>query len=170
MDGLEVVGLSARVVSTAAISTFFGGSIYINVVETPARVALANGEAIVAHFQATFPRAMGWQKKLAAISFLGGAVGCYLDTDPCRWLCLAAEGCILAGIFLQTKFFIMPVNFQLMGPDLYNGSEAPRKKGSAWAVDMVNKWDRVHAVRTVASGAAMILWGTYWANKIYKFI
>merc|ERR1712080_785258 len=135
LDLLSVVGLSSRILATAIISTFFGGSIYINIVETPARISLKTCSAIVSHFQATFPRAMAFQGNLARTSFL-------------------------LGVFAWTAVGIMPTNYALMGvapgarDQLSNPTDAPKKKEDSWAVEMATKWDQVHAVRTVASGVA----------------
>jgi len=176
LDLLSVVGLSSRILATAIISTFFGGSIYINIVETPARISLKTCSAIVSHFQATFPRAMAFQGNLARTSFLLGLVGFFLDDDPHRWLYLVADACILLGVFAWTAVGIMPTNYALMGvapgarDQLSNPTDAPKKKEDSWAVEMATKWDQVHAVRTVASGVAVLLWGVYWGNKIYNFL
>ena len=91
MERTEIVGLSAKIASTFAANTFFGAAIYINAVETPARLSLASTSAMVDHFQATFPRAMGMQLKLVGISSIGSAIGYYLDTTTDRKLLLYAS-------------------------------------------------------------------------------
>ena len=53
---------------------------------------------------------------------------------------------------------------------IYSFSSAPKRKSDAWAAEKVAKWDRVQMVRTAASGVSVILFGTYWLNKIYHFL
>jgi len=170
MNNVLIASLCAKVTATACNATFFGGSAYINIVETPARLSLGSGDAMVNHFQATFPLAMGLQRKLGMSAFILDLVSFATDDDPNRWLFLVAAGCHLTGIFIWTAVGIMPTNYALMGPDLNNGSDEPKKKGKAWAVEMLTKWDRAHLVRTVASGTALCCLATYWLNKIYNFL
>ena len=87
------------------------------------RLSLGSGEAIVSHFQATFPRAMKMQVKLGMIWFLAGLYGWYSDTDQASYLILATEVLYATGIFLWTFVGIMPTNYELMGPDLNKGSD-----------------------------------------------
>ena len=158
MEAPEIVGLCARIAATFATNTFFGAAIYINIVECPARLALKTAPAMVNHFQATFPRAKAMQGPLVATSAVGAAVAWYLDTDPNRFLFLSSS-LMMFCILPWTKLIIMPINNQLMD------GETPAKKEEAWVVDMMNKWDKVHLVRSILSGAAMCAVGTYWINK-----
>ena len=158
MEGAEIVGLCARIASTFTTNTFFGAAIYINIVECPARLSLATAPAMVSHFQATFPRARGMQGPLAGTSAMGAAIAWYLDTHPCRDLFLASSVMMLC-ILPWTKLVIMPINNQLMD------GEVPAKKEDKWVSDMMNKWDKVHLVRSILSGGAMCLMGTYWINR-----
>ena len=58
-----------------ATNTFFGACLYVNVVETPARKSLKTADAVMNHFQETFPRARDMNKPLAALGALSGLVG-----------------------------------------------------------------------------------------------
>merc|ERR1712212_179945 len=158
MEGKEIVGLCARIASTFATNTFFGAAIYINIVECPARLSLKTAPAMVSHFQATFPRARAMQGPLAGTSAMGAAIAWYLDSDPSRNLFLASSIMMLC-IPPWTKLVIMPINNQLMD------GEVPAKKEDKWVSDMMNQWDKVHLVRSILSGAAMCMMGTYWINK-----
>ena len=158
MENTEVAGLVAKIAATFATSTFFGAAIYANTVEKNARLSLPTTSAMVDHFQATFPRAMGMQKKLAAISSTGSAVGWYLDTSGDKDLLLYASLLMMFNL-PWTKVMIMPINHQLMD------GEYPKKKGDGWVKDMLKSWDRVHFVRSMASLSAMACLGTYWVKK-----
>ena len=158
MERTEIVELSAKIASTFAANTFFGAAIYINAVETPARLSLASTSAMVDHFQATFPRAMGMQLKLVGISSIGSAIGYYLDTTTDRKLLLYASLCMLFNV-PWTRFMIMPINHQLMDGDY------PKKKGDSWVTDMMRRWDRFHFVRSMSSFAAVICLSRFWIRK-----
>jgi len=158
MERTALVGISAKIAATFAANTFFGASIYINIVETPARLSLSGASARVEHFQATFPRAMAMQGKLAGIAGIGSAIGWYLDTTSDRQLLLSASLLMLFNI-PWTKIMIMPINHQLMDGDY------PKMKGDSWVTDMLKRWDRVHFVRSMSSCAAAICLGTYWIRR-----
>ena len=68
----ELIGLGAKIVHTVVTNISFGAAFYINVVETPAKLALPSSDAMVDHFQATFPRAKNMMRK---IGFLGTVTG-----------------------------------------------------------------------------------------------
>ena len=65
---MENIGLASRIIHTVATNTFFGGSFYVNIVETPARKSLKSASAVMDHFQASFPRAAFLMKRLAMVS------------------------------------------------------------------------------------------------------
>ena len=75
MEAQEGVGLCCRVIQTAATSTFFGAAFYVNMVETPARRSMKTSEAVMNHFQETFPRARNMQASLAALATVSGITG-----------------------------------------------------------------------------------------------
>ena len=72
---MEYVGVCAKIVHTATTNMFFGAAAYVNIVETPARKSLRSADAIIDHFQASFPRAANMMKPLAAAGFLSGLLG-----------------------------------------------------------------------------------------------
>lgn len=75
MDKFEILSLCSKVVHMFATNTFFGACLYVNVVETPARKSLKTADAVMEHFQETFPRARDMNKPLAAIGALSGLIG-----------------------------------------------------------------------------------------------
>ena len=158
MERDKLVGLCAKIVQTVATNTFFGAALYVNVVETPARKSLKSASAIIDHFQATFPRAKNMQAPLAALATVSGFLGWYFDESTDKDLLLGST-CVMMLVFPWTKIAIMPLNYQLMDQD------NPKKKGDDWVQDMMNKWDRVHGVRTVLSFAAASCLGVYWIKK-----
>ena len=72
---MEYVGFCAKIVHTATTNIFFGAAAYVNIVYTPARKSLRSADAVIDHFQASFPRAANMMKPLAAAGFLSGLLG-----------------------------------------------------------------------------------------------
>jgi len=158
MDNTGLVGLSARIAATFATNTYFGAVIYTNMVEVPARLELKTSSAMVNHFQASFPRAMQFAGSLAAVSIVCSGVGWYLDEDPNSYLFLTSF-LLMFSLFPWTKVALMPINKQLMDGD------TPAKKGDSWVVEMLNKWNMMHFVRSSISCVAMCAIGFYWINR-----
>ena len=71
----ELIGLGAKIVQTVVTNISFGAAFYINVVETQAKLALPSSEAMVDHFQATFPRARDMMKPLGFVGSAAGVAG-----------------------------------------------------------------------------------------------
>merc|ERR1711902_424462 len=152
---MEYVGLCAKIVHTATTNIFFGAAAYVNIVETPARKSLKSADAVIDHFQASFPRAANMMKPLAAAGFLSGLLAWYMESSAERsWLLCSSIGMFF--MFPWTILVIAPTNKLLMDGD------NPKKKGDSWVQEMMTKWDRVHGVRTlVCFGAAASLM-TFW--------
>ena len=74
-DVWDLIGAGARIVHTLATNVSLGAYLYINVVETPARLSLPSSEAMLEHFQATFPRARDKMKPLWLLATLSGISG-----------------------------------------------------------------------------------------------
>merc|ERR1712061_24907 len=155
---MEYVGVCAKIVHTTTTNIFFGAAAYVNIVETPARKSLRSADAIIDHFQASFPRAANMMKPLAAAGFLSGLLAWYMETSAERnWLLCSSLGMFF--MFPWTILVIAPINKLLMDGD------NPKKKGDSWVQEMMTKWDRVHGVRTlVCLGAAASLM-TFWIRK-----
>ena len=58
------------------------------------------------------------------------------------------DKCLFANFYEINK--IMPINYTLM-------DESALKKDDVWINDMIDKWGRVHFVRTVLGGIAFAL-------------
>jgi len=152
---MDKVSLVSRIVSTISCNTFFGAALYVNIVETPARLAQSTAPAMVKHFQETFPRAMAMQGKLAGLTSIGSLVSWWTQDHKHGYLLLCAGVSMLFAL-PWTKIVIMPINHQLMDGD------TPVRKGEGWVADMMKRWNRVHAVRSCCSGVAMLCLLSYW--------
>lgn len=134
---------------TAALTgaLFAGAALYINVAEHPARMAL-DTRAATLQWAPSYQRATWLQAPLALVSFACG-VGAWLLEAGSGWLIAA----LLVGAVVPFTFVaIMPTNNQLLAPG--------RDPGSAETRDLLVRWGRLHAVRTVLSlvGAVVYLW------------
>ncbi|CAD8072603.1 unnamed protein product [Paramecium primaurelia] len=122
---------------TAFAGLFSGASIYINVVEHPARLSCG---ADVAYNQwvPSYKRAAKWQ---ASLAFLGGLVGIINYAKYQNKLTLKA-GLLLASVIPFTLIAIMPTNKILLEQtNLEDDSK----------IALLKQWGKLHAVRTVAS-------------------
>jgi hypothetical protein len=136
---LRVLGVIAAL--TAAL--FAGAALYINVAEQPARLSLDTPSA-AAQWAPSYQRATWMQAPLALLSLLCG-MGVWLMSGGMGWLIAA----VLIGLVVPFTFLgIMPTNRSLLlvGRDL----------ASAETRDLLERWGRLHAVRTALSLAATI--------------
>jgi Domain of unknown function (DUF1772) len=124
---------------------FAGAAIYINFVEHPARMACDTKTAATI-WAPSYKRATVMQAPLAVLSFLAGA-GAWLVGEGVLWLIGAA----LIGLVVPFTFIaVMPTNHQLLAPG--------RDLSSAETRSLLEKWGRLHAVRSVLSFLASIVY------------
>jgi hypothetical protein len=134
-------------VAVLAASLFAGAALYINVAEQPARLTLDTRSA-AAQWAPSYMRATWMQAPLALVSLLCG-IAVWLMTGRVGWLVAA----VLIGLVVPfTLLGIMPTNRSLFlhGRDL----------GSPDTRALLERWGRLHAVRTALSLVATIqyLW------------
>ena len=133
------------VVAVLSAALFAGAALYINVAEHPARRALDTRSA-VAQWAPSYRRATWMQAPLALLSLLCG-IGVWLTTGSAGWLVAA----VLIGLVVPfTLLGIMPTNKALLSPE--------RDLGSAETRALLERWGRLHAVRTALSLAATVLY------------
>jgi hypothetical protein len=124
---------------------FAGAAIYINLVEHPARMGCDTKTAATV-WAPSYKRATVMQAPLAALSFLAG-VGAWLFGGGMRWLI----GAVLIGLVIPFTFIgVMPTNHQLLAPE--------RDLSSIETRSLLVKWGRLHAVRSVLSLLASIVY------------
>ena len=131
----------------ATLSTilFAGASIYINFVEHPARMGCDTKTAVTV-WAPSYKRATVMQASLAILGFLSGLAVWLLGGDV-MWL----VGAVLIGLVVPFTFIaIMPTNHQLLTPgrDLASGETRA----------LLVKWGKLHAVRSVLSFVASVLY------------
>ena len=124
---------------------FAGAAIYINLVEHPARMGCDTKTAATV-WAPSYKRATVVQAPLAALSFLAG-VGASLFAGGILWLI----GAVLIGLVIPFTFIgVMPTNHQLLAPG--------RDLSSIETRSLLDKWGRLHAVRSVLSFLASIVY------------
>lgn len=127
---------------------FAGAAIYVSLVEHPAR--LAGGTMLaVTEFRPSYRRGAVMQASLAAVGVLSG-VGDWARGHGALPL---VAGLLLAGAIAFTLIVILPTNKRLMDPALDPGADE--------AAVLLARWGRLHAVRTAAGLAALLLVGLH---------
>jgi hypothetical protein len=135
--------LSLLAVLSAAL--FAGAALYINLAEHPARLGL-DTRAAAAQWAPSYKRATWMQAPLALLSFVAGIAVWLMGAGP-GWAVAAA----LIGVVVPFTFLgIMPTNHALL--------EQGRDLGSAETRALLERWGRLHAVRTALSLAATVLY------------
>ena len=124
---------------------FAGAAIYINLVEHPARMGCDTKTAATV-WAPSYERATVMQAPLAALSFLAG-VGAWLFAGGILWLI----GGVLIGLVIPFTFIgVMPTNHQLLAPGRDLSSNETRS--------LLDKWGRLHAVRSALSFLGAIVY------------
>jgi len=135
-----VTGLLALV--TAAL--FAGAAFYINFAEQPARLKL-DDRALLAEWSPAYLRGTLMQAPLAVASALAG-VAAWLLGGGAAWL---AGAVLIGGVVPFTLIVIKPTNARLLAPGRDLASQETRS--------LLDKWGKLHAVRTGASAVASVI-------------
>jgi hypothetical protein len=120
---------------------FAGAAIYINAVEHPARLSCGS-EVALREFAPSYRRATVMQASLAVTGCIAGLWSAWLQRDV--WLALAAL--LLGAVVPMTLIVILPTNHKLLDPQLDGRTEQ--------AMNLLIRWGRLHAVRSVLSASA----------------
>jgi Anthrone oxygenase len=132
------------ILATLCAGIFAGAAIYVNAVEHPARLS-CDTELALREFAPSYHRATIMQVPLALSGCATGFWSAWLGGDP--WVALGAT--LLGAVVPFTLVVILPTNKQLVDPVLDPRTER--------ATALLVRWGRLHAVRSVMSGAAFLL-------------
>ncbi len=135
-------------VASSCAFLFTGASIYISLVEHPARMSIDTRSATL-QWAPSYQRATVMQASLAVVSFLSG-LGAWLLSGSGIWLTAA----VLIGLVVPfTLLIIMPTNHQLLAPG--------RDLSSAETRQLLERWGRLHWVRSLLGlgASALYLYG-----------
>jgi hypothetical protein len=126
-----------------AAAIFTGAALYINAVEHPARMNLADGP-LLTEWKPAYKRGTAMQGPIAVAGFLLGAASFALTGDV-LWL---AGALLMIANWPYTFLVIMPTNRRLM-------ATAPAEAGAATRA-MIGRWEQLHRGRTALGAAATL--------------
>ena len=131
--------------ATFAAVLFAGAALYVNVAEHPARMGLETRMAAL-QWAPSYKRATLLQAPLALVSFVAGTAAWLLGAGV--WWFVAA---LLIGAVVPFTFIVvMPTNDKLLSPG--------RDLTSVETRELLQKWGKLHAVRTVLSLIASVIY------------
>ena len=133
-----------QIVATLAAGLFTGASVYINAVEHPARLSCGI-EVAAAQWLPSYKRATVMQVALAILGFATG-VAAWFQGAGGLWL---AGAVLLVTVIPYTAVVVLPTNRKLMDPK--------RDSRSSDTGALLARWGRLHAVRSVLSLLAFLL-------------
>lgn len=139
----RIVATLAGLIATLSSGLFAGASVYVNLVEHPARMQTGTRSAL-AEFAPSYKRATVMQVSLAIAGFSSALVAWRSRSDK-KWL---AGGGLLVSVIPFTALAILPTNKKLLDPATAKDSELAEK--------LLTRWGRLHAVRSVLSLASLL--------------
>jgi hypothetical protein len=125
----------------AVAAIFTGAAFYINFAEQPARLSLDN-RALLQEWKPAYKAGFAMQATLAVLGFVLGVLE-WLLSGEIAWL---IGGLVLLANWPFTLLYIMPVNNILMA--------TPVDQAGAQTRALIERWGRLHAVRTALGAAA----------------
>jgi Domain of unknown function (DUF1772) len=132
-----------QMIATLAAVLFAGAALYINVAEHPARMSTETRMAAL-QWAPSYKRATLLQAPLALVSFVAGSSAWFLGANV--WWLIAAL--FIGAVVPYTFIVIMPTNRRLLEPN--------RDLTSTETRELLEKWAKLHAVRTALSLVASV--------------
>src|SRR3712207_1917381 len=139
----RIAATLAELIAALSSGLFAGASLYINLVEHPARMQ-AGTRVALAEFAPSYKRATVTQVSLAIAGYLNALVAWRSRSDA-RWL---LGGGLLVSVVPFTALAILPTNKKLLDPETANDLEL--------AEGLLARWGRLHAVRSTLSLASLL--------------
>jgi hypothetical protein len=133
-----------EVIATLCTGLFTGAAVYVNLVEHPARLETGTAHA-VRQWRPSYRRGTVMQASLATAGSLA-ALGAWLQG---RGTPVLIAGLLLGFVVPFTLIVIFPTNKQL--------SDTGLDETSPHAAALLQTWNRLHAVRSVAALLAFLL-------------
>lgn len=137
--------IAVKFLAVLSCLLFTGAAIYINLVEHPARMSCDTKTAAMV-WAPSYQRATVMQASLAILGFLAGVIAWGLGAGG-LWLVSAL---LLGAVVPFTFIGIMPTNHALLAPGRDLSSTETRM--------LLEKWGRLHAVRSLLSVVASLLY------------
>ena len=134
----------AKFIAILACALFTGAAIYITFVEHPARMQCGL-EIAATEFVPSYRRATVMQATCAAVGLVS-SLAAWLVGASFWW---PVAGVLLGSVIQFTLIAILPTNKRLLSPELDRRSDEAER--------LLARWGRLHAVRTILSGIALML-------------
>jgi Domain of unknown function (DUF1772) len=134
----------AEFVAVLACGLFAGAAVYVNLVEHPARME-CGVELAATEFPPSYRRGTIMQVTLAAVCLLS-SIAAWLAGATFWWV---VGGVLQVSVIPFTLIVILPTNKLLFSPTL--------DRRSVEAERLLARWGALHAVRSVLSGVALLL-------------
>ena len=134
----------AEFIAVLSCAVFTGAAVYITFVEHPARMQ-CGVELAATEFAPSYRRATVMQASCAGLGLLS-SLAAWLAGASFWWL---VAGVLLGSVIPFTLIVILPTNKRLLSPTL--------DKRSIQSGRLLARWGRLHAVRSVLSGVALLL-------------
>jgi hypothetical protein len=131
-----------------AAAAFAGAAFYVNVAEQPARLGL-DDRSLLLEWKPSYQRGLNMQATLALVGGVLALLAWWLTND---WRWIVGALLILAN-WPYTLLGIRPTNNRLMA--------IPSEQADAGARRLIERWGRLHAVRTALGIAATLAFA--WA-------
>jgi len=133
---------------------FTGAAIYINAVEHPARMACGVNVAL-SEWAPSYKRATVMQASLAVLGFVFSAIAWFAGAN----IIVLVAGIILVLVAPFTLIVIMPTNNRLLALDAEKDGDEARI--------LLNRWNRLHLVRSALGLLALVIFLVQALNKNY---
>jgi uncharacterized membrane protein len=134
----------AEIFAVLCCGLFCGAALYVNLVEHPARMECGTQLAVI-EFAPSYRRATWMQVLLAVLGSLSATL-VWIRRGSSWWL---GGAILLFSVMPYTLIVILPINKQLLDASLDRGSDRARA--------LLTRWNGLHAVRSIVSLAALIL-------------
>src|SRR5215469_1220468 len=134
----------AEFIAVLSCAMFTGAAVYITFIEHPARMQCGM-EVAATEFAPSYRRATVMQAGCAVVGLLSSLTA-WLAGASFWWL---VAGVLLGSVIPFTLIVILPTNKRLLNPAL--------DRRSAEAERLLARWGSLHAVRSVLSGASLLL-------------
>ena len=132
-----------EIIATLAAGLFAGAAIYIDLAEQPARKQIDIAAALT-EWRPSYKRAAVVQPLLAAVGFMS-AVAAWLMGGSVWWL---VGGVLLVAVIPYTLIVALPTNNTLLDSTVEKNPDLARR--------LLNRWGRVHTVRSIMSLATFL--------------
>jgi uncharacterized membrane protein len=137
-------GMISQIVATLACGVFFGAAVYINLVEQPARISCGVHLAVT-QWRPSYKRGTLMQAPLALIGSLSAFIA-WRSENSAAWL---IGGLLLLLVVPFTLVVILPTNKRLESQELDLHSEEAGR--------LLRRWGWLHAIRSILSGVAFLV-------------